>query len=69
MNKRKFKKAVIEVIKEMLVVFLFTIAGCIIATFSDVVTGTIAYGLVFIFIIVFAVNVYLEYKDFKYKDE
>lgn len=69
MNKRKLKKAVIEAIKEMFVVFVFTIVGCIIAIFSDVITGTIVYGLVFIMIIVFAANVYLEYKDFKYKDE
>lgn len=69
MNKRKFKKAVIEAIKEMFVVFVFTIVGCIIAIFSDVITGTIAYGLVFIMMIVFAANVYLEYKDFKHKDE
>nr|DAH72828.1 MAG TPA: hypothetical protein [Bacteriophage sp.] len=53
----------------MFVVFVFTIVGCIIAIFSDVITGTIVYGLVFIMIIVFAANVYLEYKDFKYKDE
>lgn len=69
MNKRKLKKAVIEAIKEMFVVFVFTIVGCIITIFSDVITGTIAYGLVFIMIIVFAANVYLEYKDLKYKDE
>lgn len=69
MNKRKLKKAVIEAIKEMFVVFVFTIVGCIIAIFSDVITGTIAYGLVFIMMIVFAANVYLEYKDLKYKDE
>ena len=69
MNKRKFKKAVIETIKEMFIVFVFTIVGCIIATFSNAITGTIAYGLVFMFIIVFAANMYLEYKDLKYKDE
>ena len=69
MNKRKLKKAVIEAIKEMFVVFVFTIVGCIIAIFSDVITGTIVYGLVFIMMIVFAANVYLEYKDLKYKDE
>lgn len=69
MNKRKLKKAVIEAIKEMFVVFVFTIVGCIIAIFSDVITGTIAYGLVFIMMIVFAANMYLEYKDLKYKDE
>lgn len=69
MNKRKLKRAVIEAIKEMFVVFVFTIVGCIIAIFSDVITGTIAYGLVFIMMIVFAANVYLEYKDLKYKDE
>mgnify|MGYP006887552351 CR=1 FL=1 len=69
MNKRKFKKAVIETIKEMFVVFVFTIVGCIIAIFSDAIAGTIAYGLAFMFIIVFAANMYLEYKDLKYKDE
>ena len=69
MNKRKLKEAVIEAIKEMFVVFVFRIVGCIIAIFSDVITGTIVYGLVFIMMIVFAANVYLEYKDLKYKDE
>ena len=45
MNRRKLKKAFIETIKEMFVVFIFTIAGCLIATFSNAITGTIAYGL------------------------
>lgn len=69
MNKRKLKKAFIETVKEMFIVFIFTIAGCLIATFSNAITGTIAYGLAFMFIIVFAANMYLEYKDLKYKDE
>ena len=53
----------------MFIVFIFTIAGCLIVTFSNAITGTIAYGLAFMFIIVFAANMYLEYKDLKYKDE